>query len=446
MVKRAQKPQPKEMTRVDALATFRKLMAPEDIIEAACRLGALRRQRKVDMPSLVQATIVAVLPTPGAQTTAFANYISLTGQQLAPSAFYDRFSEEFAALMREVALRAVKAVRELTPEDSNFRDLGVLLEAFEDVQVVDTTTHLMRKLVPDGRKVRAGIKWHSVISLKDDLPIDENVSTRFVGDLAYLPEGALASGTLTLMDMAYVDHALFIDATERGAHYVTRLKANANPLIQEVHRGKGERGLFDGQPLNSVVKERSRGRGRWWDNLEPERGEIDLDVTIAHKERSGPARVVALKQPDGQLHWYLTNVSRELLDVRDIANAYRLRWHVELFFKQLKSGTGFGAVLSGRPSAVSALLYAKLVALCLARLLSLSLEEKTGHQATSQLALVIAVTRCAPLLMSMMMVERGVTLSQLEERILIIAGIAARSRNQRRDRARRKREKSLGTS
>jgi IS4 transposase len=259
-----------------------------------------------------------------------------------------------------------------------------------------------------------------------------------------MPDAALTSGTLTLMDMAYVDYGLFMDATERGAFFVTRLKSNANPLIKKVHIGKGDRGQLRGQPMRSVAKGSTRiGPDN---HLEPERGEIDVDVIIQQGERSAVARAVAITAADGDLYWYLTNVDRDLLDVADIANAYRLRWNVELFFKQLKSGTGFGAVMSGRPSAVTALLYAKLIALCLARLLELSFEEKTGRKATSQLALVVAVTRCAPLLMSMMMTARGVTLSQLEERILIIAGIAARSRNQRRERAKRKRQKSVGTA
>lgn len=442
MAKRASKAATVPAATVDALATFRELIAPEDIIEAACRLGAIQRQRKVDMPALVQATIAAVLPTPGAQTTAFANYIALTGQQLAPSAFYDRFSDEFAALMREVALRAVKAVRELTPEDRRFADYGVLLEAFSDVRVVDATTHLVRKLAPDGRKVRPGIKWHSVISLKDDLPVGEAISSRHVHDLVGLPDEALTSGTLTLMDMGYIDYGLFIDATERGACFVTRMKASANPLIKKVHIGKGDRSQLHGRHLREVAKDSIRRHTQHY--LDADRGRIDLDVVIHHGERSGVARAVAISSPDGDLHWYLTNVDRDILDVADVAAAYRLRWNVELFFKQLKSGTGFGAVMSGRPSAASALLYAKLIALCLARLLELSVEETTGRKATSQLALVVAVTRCAPLLMSMMMAARGVTLAQLEERILIIAGIAARSRNQRRERAKRRRQKSLG--
>lgn len=430
--------------KVEALAAFRELVAPEDIIEAACRLGAIRRQRKVDMPALVEATIAAVLPTQGAQTTAFANYISLTGQTLAPSAFYDRFSDEFAELMREVAMRAVKAVRELTPDDRRFKDLGVLLEEFSDVQVVDATSHLVRRLAPDaGKKARPGIKWHSLVSLRDGLPVDDTVTSRLAADVRSLPEAALQSGTLTLFDLGYTDYGLFIDAIERGAHFLTRLKGNASPVIVEVHTGKGERQALRGMRLNEVVE----GRNFYAKKvvLTPDRGVIDLNVRLEHGERSAVARAVAVNGPEGELYWYLTNVGREVLGPNDVASAYRLRWNVELFFKQLKSGTGFNAVVSGRRSAVTAMLYAKLIALSLARLLELSLEQKHGRHATTQLALVIAVTRCAPLLLSMMMAARGVTLEQLEERILLIAEITARSRNKRRERARRKREQSLGT-
>ena len=109
--------------------------------------------------------------------------------------------------------------------------------------------------------------------------------------------------------------------------------------------------------------------------------------------------------------------------------------------QQLKSGTGFNPLLSsGRRSAVTALLYAQ-PSRCVWRACSrASIEEKEGRNATTQLALVIALTRCAPLLLSMMMSARQVTLKQLEERITIIAEITARSRSQRRERARRKRE------
>jgi hypothetical protein len=74
------------------LARFAELVGPDEIIEAGMRLGALERQRKVDLPKLVQATILALSPVPGTQMTGFQNYIGLTGVEIAPSTFYDRFN------------------------------------------------------------------------------------------------------------------------------------------------------------------------------------------------------------------------------------------------------------------------------------------------------------------------------------------------------------------
>lgn len=422
------------------LSAFREMVAPEDIIEAACRLGAIKRERKVEMAALVESTIVAILPTPGVQTTVFANYIALTGQSLAPSSFYDRFSREFAELMRELALRAMDGVRRVAPDDRCFDDYGALLRTFSDIQLADSTCHLLRKLArnwaPSTSKKRpAGIKWHAVISMKDGLPVAAQVTPQRTHDNVALPDLALAPGTLTLFDLGYLDVARFIIAIERGAHFLTRLKTTHNPTIVRVHVGKGDRVKARGMRLDDAMSQKV---------LLDEAGAVDLDVRLEADGKSAVARVTAVVAPDGEFHWYLTNVGRDILTVDEVASAYRLRWYIELFFKQLKSGSGLKAILASREGAVMALLYAKLIALCLARMLELSVEEKHGRHATTQLALVLALTRCAPMLLSVMMMNRGVTLAQLEERILLIATITARSRNQRRERTRRKREQALG--
>lgn len=431
---------PQQTQRADVLGSLRELAAPEEIIEAACRLGAIQRQRKVDLPALVEATVAAVLPTPGVQTTAFANYIALTGQQLAPSTFYERFSPAFAQLMREVALRAVEGVRRVAPEDKGLNDYGVLLEHFKDVQVADATSQLLKRLArhwaPSTHQDRpAGIKWHAVVSLRDGLPVADRLTEQRVQDTRALPDEALQPGTLTLMDLGYVDTARFIAADARGAHYLTRLKTSHNPCVVRVHVGRGERQRVRGMRLDDALTQGV---------LRDDAGALDVDVQLEKGGEKALARVCALLAPDGDFHWYLTNVPRDVLGPDDVAAAYRVRWYVELLFKQLKSGAGLKAIQASRPGAVMALLYAKVTALALARLLELSVQEKHGDAVRGQLALVLALTRCAPLLLSGMMMSRGVTLAQLEERILLIASITARSRNQRRERARRKRESELG--
>lgn len=423
------------------LDTFRELVGPEELIEAGCRLGAIQRQRKVDLPALVQATIAAVLPLPGMQTTALVNYLSLTGESLAPSAFYDRFTLGFAELMREVAQRAIAGVRQAAPEDRAAMDYGVLLKEFSDVQLADSTCHLLKKLArhwaPSTTDGKAGIKWHALVSLKDGLPVGDRLTDQRMHDNIGLPDEALAPGTLTLFDLGYLDVARFVSAINRGAHFLTRLKTNHNPTILRVHIGKGDRVQARGMRLDDALGQKV---------LLDDGGAIDLDVRLEADGQSATARIVAELAPDGEFHWYLTSVDREVLSIDDVVETYRLRWHIELIFKQLKSGAGLKSILASRPWAVAALIYAKVIVLCLARLLELSVEEKHGRHATTQLALVLTLTRCAPLLLSAMYMERGVTLEQLEERLMLIATVAARSRNQRRERARRKREASVGMS
>lgn len=425
------------------LTKYRALVGHEEIVEAGARLGVVRRQRKVDLPSLVEATILSVVPVPGTQTTALANYIGLTGSTLAPSSFYDRFTDEFATLMKEVAGRAVAAVREINADNTCTRDLGALLTRFSDVRVADSTTHMLKKLArgwaPSTSKVRpAGIKFHTVISLRDDLPIADDITQQRTHDNRAFPEETLAAGTLSLFDLGYIDTERFIGAVERGAHFLTRLKSCHNPEIVRVFVGGGQRVAARGVRLDVAL---AQGL------LRPQKGIIDVDVRITYKSKEAIVRVVAVIDTESEeLHWYMTTVDRNTLDALDVAEAYRARWIVEIFFKQLKSGVGLDGILAWRRSAVTALVYAKVIALCLARLLEHAVKERTtdNNDILARLALVLVLTRAAPLLLTDAYMRRGVTIEQLEERILLIATVVGRARNQRRERARIKREAGLG--
>ena len=48
-------------------------------------------------------------------------------------------------------------------------------------------------------------------------------------------------------------------------------------------------------------------------------GALDLDVKLEANGKSATARVVAELAPDGEFHWYLTSVSREVLSIDDVS-------------------------------------------------------------------------------------------------------------------------------
>jgi IS4 transposase len=438
------RPRPKKpvpTTQSNIVETLHALVGPDEILETGRRLGVIRRQRKVDLPALVEATIWAMSPQPGVQTSIFVNYLSRADEPIVLSSFYDRFTWPFAEMMQALAWRSIEAVREATPSGRRQEDLGVLLKEFRDVHVVDSSSLLLKRLArhwaPSTSKAKpAGVKWHAVVSLKDGVPVAERLTEQKLHDSAGLPEGALVAGTLTLFDLGYIDIGRFVDAIQRGADFLTRLKSNHNPVIARVHTGKGDRVKARGMRLEDALVQGV---------LLDEKGALDLDVLLEAEAKSVTARVVAELSPeDRQFHWYLTSVSRDVLSIDDVVEAYRLRWYIELLFKQLKSGAGLDTILASRPGAVAALVYAKIIALCLARLLELAVEEREGRHATTQLALILVLARCGPLMLAHSFLIKGITLEQIERRMLNIATIVAKTRNQRRERARREREQGLG--
>lgn len=439
-----EKPEPK----TPFLSAYYDLFSVDDLWAAARKWGAVERARKVDVPALVEATVLAMSGLPGTQTTAFANYIHLTGETVAPSAFYDRFSEPFAELMGDVSRRAIAAVRAVAPEERDTEQLGALLEHFRDVQIADSTCQLLKRFAahwaPSTSPNRpASFKLHAIMSLKDSLPVEQHVSPQRDHDSPQLADDELEPGTLFLADLGYMDHARLIRLKRRGVHVLMRLKKTQNPQIRRVRTGKGSKLACRGMTLDVALATGALGF---------DRDRLDVDVAIDGVV-DGVAveeffRVVGIANPDDPNGdwYYLTSVPSEVLTIEEVSSAYTLRWDIELLWKHLKTGAGLTAIRAWRKPAVLALIYAKLTAVALARLLELSAKPALHDHAMGQLAIVLALSRSLPMLLSLRMRGQNVDLAEMERRILLVATITARSRNQRRDRARRAKRAALSTA
>ena len=429
------------------LGQMHDLFEPDEIWEAGRRLGVITRDRKIDLPALVEGTVLALSGLPGTQTSAFANYIQLAGHSLAPSAFYDRFTGPFAKLMGDLARRAVKGVRAVDPGSVREEQFARLLERFTDVRITDSTCMVLQRLAeswaPSTSKVRpAGFKLHAVVSAVDLLPVEQHLSPQRRHDNPELDESALEAGTLFIPDLGYVDDRRTIRLLDRGVQTLMRLKKNQNPIIHRVHLGKADKVACRGKRLDDAF---TAGL------LDFSSGFVDLDVELAAqidgKTERRIVRVVGVEDraggPYADCWFYLTTVPRDVLSASEVAVTYSVRWEIELLWKHLKTGVALSSLRAWRQESVAALVHAKIVALCLARLLELSLQKQAKLHAYGQLAIVLVLSRLAPSIMAARMLARGLTLEDMEERLLLSASIIARSRNQRRERAKRKRFATL---
>jgi Transposase DDE domain len=433
------------------LDAYHELFDYNDILGAARQLGVIERDRKVDLPALVESSVLAMSGLPGTQTTIYSHYIQLTGQTLAPSAFYDRFTRPYAELMAHLANRAILAVRAVGGDDPELVELGELLEHFKDIRVADSSCLLLQKLAakwaPSTSKKRpAGVKLHAVISLRDNLPVGHHLSPQRAHDNKQLDESTLTSGTLFLFDLGYTDQPRLIRLVDRGVHVLARLKSNQNPRIKRVYVGRGDKCGCRGMTLDEAIAAHLLDF-----KMDSQRGVLDIDVEIEGCDAAGETqrrtlRVVGLSDPtidEGSAHFYLTSVGRDVLNAQDVSLAYTLRWEIELLWKHLKTGLGLSAIRAWREAAVTALIHAKVTAAALARLLELSIKEQSRDHATAQLAIVLTLNRMVPMIMAMRLRGRGVTLEEMERRMLLLAMVLGRSRRQRRERAKRARRAEI---
>jgi hypothetical protein len=94
-----------------------------------------------------------------------------------------------------------------------------------------------------------------------------------------------------------------------------------------------------------------------------------MDVQFGRGEDAIVLRVVGIwDRQQKDFHWYVTSLSAEDFSPEEIAQAYRLRWQIELLFKTWKSICRLDQLPSAKEEVILCLLYASLCAALLARI------------------------------------------------------------------------------
>lgn len=180
---------------------------------------------------------------------------------------------------------------------------GVELE--ETVYALDSTTiSLCLSLFPWAhfRRTKSAIKLHTLLDLRGSIPSFLTITEARRSDVSLLDELLPEAGAIYVMDRGYVDFARLYNFTLAQASFVVRAKKNL--------RFKRTTGLICDQTVVLVTARSAEGY--------PE-----------------PLRRVRVRDLEtGKAITLLTNNFR--LSAREIAELYRCRWHVELFFKWIK--------------------------------------------------------------------------------------------------------------
>lgn len=212
-----------------------------------------------------------------------------------------------AQIFDDFAKILIAEARQLYLEDATGIDLDATVYAFDS-----STISLCLELFPWAkfRRRKAGIKLHTLIDLRGNIPTFVLVSTAKMHDVLALDDLPIEQGSFYLLDKGYIDYGRLYNINQAGAFFVTRLKDNAQYRVVSSNQVDKDTGLRCDQIIKLCGAKSSE----------------------AYPDR---LRKVSYRDPEtGDRYEFLTNN----IDIPAlvIAQLYKQRWQVELFFKWIK--------------------------------------------------------------------------------------------------------------
>jgi hypothetical protein len=341
---------------------LRQTLSAEELDASARNTGFMRRKRSITPLRLV-ASLSAKLAIGPVTTLADLQrgFATTTGVDATYKPFYDQLRKpEFPRFMQAVlALLIARLTRTVLtfPADSP-------LAQFRDIKIQDATEFKVpdwfRKRFP-GRfpvKAPAVAALHVTLSLRRDQPVKvELAPQRTAAKEHRVAPGELAQ-ELLLQDRAYADPLYVDEVRQNGGSCLIRATKRINPKVLQGQVGSVAWAPSHGKKLKEVL---ANAQGQ----------HVDLQVEFAKSSRRPRCvrfRVVALWNPVTRQHVLLmTNLDPERFPAELLGELYRLRWQIELLFKEWKSFANLHAFTTRSEAITEGLMWASLVAAFLKR-------------------------------------------------------------------------------
>jgi len=210
-------------------------------------------------------------------------------------------------IYRDLASYLIDVARPLYADD----ELGVDLD--QTVYALDSTTiDLCLTLFPWAafRDTKSGIKMHTLMDLRGSIPTFIEVTPARVHDVNVLDRLVLEPGSFLIMDRAYLDFARLYNLTLGAVFFVIRAKHNLR-----------FRRLYSA-PVDVSTTVQCDQR---------------IVLTSYYSRRDYPVQLRRVRYRDAETDRRLIFLTNNFfIPAQTVADLYRHRWKVELFFKWIK--------------------------------------------------------------------------------------------------------------
>ena len=191
-----------------------------------------------------------------------------------------------------------------------------------------TTIDLCLSLFPWAtfRRRKGAVKLHTLLDLRGNIPCFLRISHGKMHDVNILDELPIEPGAFYIMDKAYIDYARLYRLHQQAAFFLTRAKKN-----------------LDAKRRESRIVDKTTG-------LRSDQTIVLAGVKSSQSYPEALRRIHYYDIETGKRFVFLTN--NFVLPALVIAQLYKCRWQIELFFKWIKQHLRIKAFYGTSPNAV----------------------------------------------------------------------------------------------
>jgi len=215
------------------------------------------------------------------------------------------------------------------------------------VRLIDSTTVSLSKLSGDWARFSTGVcgaKAHIIYDPDADQPLYLMVTPSNVNDITAAKQMPIEAGATYVFDLGYYDYEWWATLDQAGCNIVTRLKSNTPFEVRQ------DRPVAPG---SSILSDRT--------------GHLPKRLAASRRNpMSGLVREVRVVIETGKVLRIFTN--NLTATATEIADLYKRRWAIELFFRWVKQTLKIGHFLGTSENAVRIQIAVALIAFMLLRL------------------------------------------------------------------------------
>lgn len=219
-------------------------------------------------------------------------------------------------------------------------------ELLKRIFIIDSTTISLFKAIMKcvGRKSidgksKGGMKVHTMLNAYEQVPQLVHFSDAATHDHTFLSKIKLQTHQIALFDKAYVDYRQYARWSQDNIFFVTRLKDNA------VYEQLEEIPIPDRIPGNYIKDQKVAIKYK---------GENNTDCQLQLR------RVVYYDNEKDRIFEFLTNIMD--MSAEQIGLLYKMRWQIEMLFKQLKQNFPLKYFIGDNENAIKIQIWCTLIA------------------------------------------------------------------------------------